>query len=256
MRNVTLRTGKPRIGSSWRGQLFLFEKPKGPNYSSRSGYKLLAVVLIFEFLLRPLSRMGAKWLGIAGRPWWMLLEMSLLTGLACWFVIRFARVPLSQLGLYSWLHWSPTEKFFLPQIVSITVAVFSFFSWTDLKALWMRHDLWLICLFVFVPHMIWGFYQELLYRGALQTELVRRWGPPTGILVSNLVFTFGPLHAYHFSAVRVHPTRLWIFAAIFAIGLYFAILFRRSGNLWIVGLLHGLGDWFIDGLEQVARMAR
>lgn len=83
--------------------------------------------------------------------------------------------------------------------------------------------------------MIWGFYQEFLYRGMLQTELVRRWGARTGILVSNLIFTFGPLHAYHFRAARVNPSHLWIFAATFAIGLFFALIFRRSGNLWIVG---------------------
>lgn len=256
MQSSTFKPGNPAIGSIWRGQLFLFDKPQAPSYSSLAGYKLLAVVFIVEFLLRPLFRMGGERLGIAARPWWMLLEMSLLTGLAFWLVIGFARVQLSQLGLCSWRHWSPTEKFFLPQIVFITLAVFSFFSWRDLRALWIRQDMWQICLFVCVPHLIWGFYQELLYRGALQTELVRRWGAPTGVLASNLIFTFGPLHAYHFSAVRVHPTHLWIFAAIFGIGMYFAILFQRSGNLWIVGLLHGLGDWFIDGLAVVARMAK
>ena len=98
-------------------------------------------------------------------------------------------------------------------------------------------------------------YQELLYRGLLQTELVRRWGTLTGILVSNLVFTFGPLHAYHFLAAQRSPSHLWIFAAIFSIGLLFAILYKRSGNLWIIGVMHGLGDWFIDGLARVSRMA-
>jgi membrane protease YdiL (CAAX protease family) len=104
--------------------------------------------------------------------------------------------------------------------------------------------------------MIWGFYQELLYRGIVQTELVRRWGTVVGILTSNLIFTFGPLHDYHFLLARKNPSHLWIFAGIFAIGLFFAIVFKRSGNLWIVGIMHGLGDWFIDGLAQVSRMAR
>jgi uncharacterized protein len=164
-------------------------------------------------------------------------------------------VHLSQLGLYSWIRWSKTEKFYLLQIVPITIVVFSFFSSADLKMLWTRPNLSEIGLFMFVPKMIWGFYQEFLYRGMLQTELVRRWGSWRGIVTSNLIFTFGPLHAYHFRSARTHPTHLWIFAAIFAIGLFFALIFRRSGNLWIVAILHGLGDWFIDGLAEVSRMA-
>jgi membrane protease YdiL (CAAX protease family) len=170
-------------------------------------------------------------------------------------VISFARVHVSQLGLYSWLRWSRTEKFYLLQVVPIAIAVFSFFAFASLKVLWARPHLWEIGLFIFVPKMIWGFYQEFLYRGVLQTELVRRWGTRRGILVSTLLFTFGSLHAYHFRTARINPSHLWIFAAIFAISLFFALIFRRSGNLWIVGIMHGLGDWFIDGLAEVSRMA-
>jgi membrane protease YdiL (CAAX protease family) len=94
-----------------------------------------------------------------------------------------------------------------------------------------------------------------VYRGALQTELIRRWGMLRGIVVSNLIFTFGPLHAYHFLAAQENPSHLWIFAAIFGIGLLFSILYQRSGNLGMVGIMHGLGDWFMDGLAQVAKMA-
>jgi len=246
----------PRIRPLWRGQLFLFDRPKETTYSSPQGYKFLAIFLLLEFAVRPFLRVAAGKSGIAVRPWWLLLEMSLLTALAGWLVARFSGVPLSQLGLYSWHRWSQTEKLYFPQIVLISVAVFSFFNSADLKTLWSRHDLWQIGFCVFVPQMIWGFYQELLYRGMLQTELVRRLGAFSGILASNLIFTFGPLHAYHFTAARANPSHLWIFAAIFSIGMFFAVLFKRSGNLWIVGFLHGLGDWFIDGLEQVSQMTR
>jgi uncharacterized protein len=243
------------ISPFWRGQLFLFDQPKAPTYSSRDGLRLLVVFLFLEGIVRPLLAGGARRLSIAERDWWALMEMSLLTALVCWLVISFASVQLSQLGLYSWFRWSKTEKFYLLQIVPIAIVVFSFFVSASLKGLWARPNLWTIGLFIFVPKMIWGFYQEFLYRGMLQTELVRRCGTRTGILVSNLIFTFGPLHAYHFRAARVNPSHLWIFAATFAIGLFFALIFRRSGNLWIVGIMHGLGDWFIDGLAEVSRMA-
>ena len=42
-----------------------------------------------------------------------------------------------------------------------------------------------------------------------------------------------------------------MFGGIFAIGLFFAVLFRRSNNLWMVGLFHGLGDWYIVGVKSV-----
>ena len=239
----------------WRGQLFLFDKPQATTYSSQEGLKLLFIFLFLEVIVRRLFVAGARWLAIAERNWWPLAQATILTVLVFWLVVNFARVRLSQLGLYSWLRWSKTEKFYFLQIVPISVIVFSFFVSADLKVLWARPNLGEIGLFIFVPQMIWGFYQEFLYRGVLQTELVRRWGTRTGILVGNLVFTFGPLHAYHFWAARGNPSHLWIFAAIFSIGLFFAILFKRSGNLWIIGLMHGIGDWFIDGLAQVSKMA-
>jgi uncharacterized protein len=243
-----------RISPFWRGQLLLFDRPRAPTYSSQEGLKLLLVFLFLEVVARPLLGAGAKRLAIVERHWWMLVEVSLLTALACWLVMGFARVPWSQLGLYSWRRWSKTERFYLLQIVPITIAVFSFSSYAELKALWAHPHLLEIGWSLFVPKMIWGCYQEFVYRGVLQTELVRRWGSRTGIWVSNLIFTFGPLHAYHFRVARTNASHLWIFAAIFAIGLLFAVIFRRSGNLWIVGILHGLGDWFIDGLAEVPRM--
>jgi len=61
------------------------------------------------------------------------------------------------------------------------------------------------------------------------------------------LFTFGPLHFYHFSTGSPLP----MFAGIFTIGLFFSALYWRSGNLWLVAVLHGLGDAYIDGLRLV-----
>jgi membrane protease YdiL (CAAX protease family) len=76
----------------------------------------------------------------------------------------------------------------------------------------------------------------------LQSELVRRWGALAGILVANVLYTFGPLHWNYWS-----PVNLPMFAAIFAIGLFFGTLFHRSGNLWIVAIMHGIGNAYIVG---------
>lgn len=251
LRKVFIDPEASQIRPFWRGHLFLFEKPAAPAYSSKEGFKLLSLFFLLEFLVRPLLLAGSRWLTVVDRTWWILAQVTILVLVGSWLVTRFAGVHLSQLGLYSWRSWSKTEKLYFLQVIPMAVIVFSFTFSESLKGLWTRSDLGQIGLFILLPRMIWGFYQEFVYRGILQTELVRRWGTLTGILTSNLIFTFGPLHAYHFLLAQGNPSHLWIFAATFGIGLFFAFLFKRSGNLWMVGVMYGTGDLFIDGLAQV-----
>ena len=238
----------------WRGHLFLFDRPPAPTYTSAQGIKLLLIFLFLEVIFRPLLRVGARGLNVQEQPWWLLVQVSLLILVGLALVIYLARVPLAQLGLYAWRHWSKTEKLYFLQVIPLAVIVFSFVRASSLAKLWSRPNLGEIALFIFIPELLWGFYQEFAYRGLLQTELVRRWGTGWGILVSNLIFTFGPLHAYHFVEAQGNLSHLWIFAMIFAIGLLFAVLYKRSGNLLMIGIMHGIGDWFMDGLELVAKM--
>ena len=85
----------------------------------------------------------------------------------------------------------------------------------------------------------------------LQTELVRRWGPVAGILVSNALYTFGPLHYYYFSSRA--SLAIPMFTGIFAMGLVFAIVFRQSGNLWIIAVMHAFGNSYIAGTFGTVR---
>ena len=240
-----------QIHSFWRGHLFLFNPPKIKNYTSQQGFKMLLVFLLVEIILRPLILVSSKSFEISNRYWWVAVNVITLTMLAYLLVRVFIKMHGSQLGLYGWKNWTTIERLYFLQIIPITIIVFSFFSSEQLKVLFTRPNLLNICLFNLVPQIIWGFYQEFLYRGILQTELVRRWGSWKGILVSNSIFTFGPLHMYHFLIAEKNPSHLWIFAAIFCIGLFFAIIFKRSGNLWIIGIMHGLGDFFLDGLSKI-----
>jgi len=255
LRKIFFDAETSRLRPIWRGHLYLFDPPPATTYTSAEGVKLLLIFLFLEVIFRPLLRVGARWLNVQAQPWWFLAQVSLLTLLGFILVIYGARVPLAQLGLYSWRHWSKTEKLYFLQVIPFALIVFSVVRAAGLAMLWSRPNLGEIALFIFIPEMLWGFYQEFAYRGLLQTELVRRWGTGWGILVSNLIFTFGPLHAYHFGEAQGNPSHLWIFAAIFAIGLLFAILFKRSGNLAMIGIMHGIGDCFMDGLALVSKMA-
>ena len=234
-----------------RGHLFLFNPHKTKDYTSQQGFKLLMIFLLVEIILRPIIVVGSKSFKITNHYWWLALIIITLTVLSYLLVRIFTKMNSSQVGLYAWKHWTKTEKLYFLQIIPITIIVFSFFSLSQLKLLSTRPNLLGICLFNFIPQIIWGFYQELLYRGILQTELVRRWGSWKGILVSNSIFTFGPLHDYHFLIAEKNMSHLWIFIAIFIIGLFFSILFKRSGNLWIIGIMHGLGNLFLDGLTKI-----
>jgi membrane protease YdiL (CAAX protease family) len=102
---------------------------------------------------------------------------------------------------------------------------------------------------IFIPYFFFGFYQEVVYRGILQSALVCRCGVLIGILATNVLYTFGPLHWNYFSS----PVSLAVpmFASIFAIGLFFGVLFKRSGNLWIVAVIHGIGNaYIVSGLAS------
>lgn len=239
--------------SLWRGHLLLFDSPPLPSPTSAQGTALLLIVLLLEGLLRPLLRLLARSLGIAANPWWLLALMCLLTLSAFGLALALAKLAPAALGLRPWREWSRTEKLYLLQIVPLATFVFSAVFADGVRAFLAHPRPGRFALLVLLPQLVWGFYQELVYRGMLQAELVRRLGTTAGIVTSNLLFTFGPLHAYLFSRAASEPRQLWIFAAIFGIGLFFAVLFKRSGNLWIIGTMHGLGDLFIDGLGQLPR---
>jgi membrane protease YdiL (CAAX protease family) len=167
-------------------------------------------------------------LGLPAPP--AAVRVPLLLVIALVLVRAFARVTYAQLGLRRWGAWTAAEKWYFVEVVLIANAVF-----VALYPSRVHAPAWMALAFA------WGIYQELVYRGLLQAELVRRFGAVAGVVAANLAFTFGPLHFYHWHDASPGP----MFAAIFAIGLFFGLVFRRSGNLWMVGAFHGIGNAWI-----------
>ena len=187
------------------------------------------------------ARLAAvRWL-YPGIPLWLLLPA--LLGLALALVPSLAGTPLSQLGFRSWRTWSATERSYFVQVVVIANVVFPIVFAVPIgnrvAQAGMAWSLWNVV----VPYLFFGFYQEVVYRGMVQLELVRRWGAPIGIVVANVLYTFGPLHWHYFAARG--SLAVPMFAAIFGIGLFFGVLYRRSGNLWMVAVLHAIGNAYI-----------
>src|SRR5437867_11917788 len=244
-RHLPARARFERLVPHLRGHALLFEASVPAAYDSSRGIRLLMIFLLLEGVIGPRLSI-LTWLHVPIPPPW--LRVLVLPGLALMLVGFFARLGPRQIGLYPWREWGRTEKSYFLQVFPLATVIFSLLFADRLRMIFGDSSQWWRAGVALVTYFVWGFYQELVYRGILQTELVLRWGTLPGILVGNSFYTFGPLHLYHFSAASPLP----MFVAIFAIGLFFAALFRRSGNLCMVGILHGLGDSFFTGLGTVA----
>ena len=225
--------GMSRLLTHARMHLLMFEPRVQESYAPAAGLRLLGVFLVLETLVGPRR---------APPP--VMLAVALLA-------IRYAGgVPLSRVGLYGWRRWTTSEKSYFAQMLPLALVIFTVVSASPLRTIAGDSTLWAPAAITASWYLVWGFYQELMYRGILQTELVRRLGPWLGIPIANVAFTFGPLHFYYWSTYQA-PTIYALFAAVFAIGLFFGVLFHRSGNLFIAGTLHGVGDIFLTGLPRV-----
>lgn len=229
-----------RVRPVFRGLLLLFDQRDPPKYSSKTGLGLLFTFVVFEYAIGP--RAGILYrIGLAQPS--VFVRVPLLCAL-CLLAVRLGtRASFRDIGYVSPTCWTATEWFYLTEVVlgACVIAIVSFASQP-------RHtggdaDLWIGSAGSIGVGLVWGFYQELIYRGILQTELTRRLGPFAGPLTANTLFTFGPLHFQSFTAHGA-PLVVELFAATFATGLLFAYIFHRTRNIWIVGILHGIGDAF------------
>jgi membrane protease YdiL (CAAX protease family) len=214
----------------------LFDRKAAPAHSPKAGVRLLLAGGFVEVV----RLAAASWLP-PGTPLWVLLPGLLGLGLLAVPVV--AGVQLSQLGFRPWRDWTATEKSYFVQLVAIANVVFPIVLAAPIRNRLAQAGVAWSLWSVFVPYLFFGFYQELVYRGMVQLELVRRWGTLIGILVANVLYTFGPLHWYYFGSRA--SLAMPMFASIFAIGLFFGVLFKRSGNLWIVAVCHAIGNAYI-----------
>ena len=223
-----------RIAPIWHGHVFLFDRPlEPPAYEDAKGLRLLALAVVLEIIRIATNAMGAP---VPSFRFWAPLAVFV----AC-LSLRKLGFSLRDVGLRPWREWNATEKSYFVQMLLLTNVVFPAMFASRLSRALAQSPAPLLA-GTFVAYLFLGFFQELLYRGLLQTELTRRWGALAGILVSNLLYTFVQHYDYFASAASVAVP---MFAGVFAIGLLFAIVYWRSGNLWIVGVMHAFGNAYI-----------
>lgn len=209
---VTLGTPGPfatRLSPHVRGHLLLFDHRPVAAYSDAIGARLLLTAVLLE-VLRLVAR---SWLH-APIPLWLLLPLLLALALLS---VRWTRLTFSQIGLRRWREWTVTDRSYFVQVIIIANVVVPVVLATPLRDRVAQPDFAWTLWSVFMPYLFFGFYQELVYRGMIQLELVRRFGAVAGILAANGLYTFGPLHFYYFSSRG--SLAVPMFVSIFAIGL-------------------------------------
>jgi membrane protease YdiL (CAAX protease family) len=245
-----------RLGAFLRGHLWQFDKSDRPTYSSSAGVRLLLLFAFLEFVVGPRASI-LSWLHVSAPPAW--LRIALMLAFASIAAVILARVRPRDIGFLPVSKWTLAEALYFAQ-APLVIAVFVILQWARLHLSEGLSAGWAVLGTVAGTQLLWGLYQEVVYRGILQTELTRRWGRFAGPMIANIAFTFGPLHFYHLQrAYRLHTAAAWtnsgiIVGAVFVTGLCFAYIFHRTRNIWLVGVLHGIGDMFIEGPEMIAQL--
>ncbi len=226
------------IAESLRAHALMFERPVAPKYADVAGMRMLVAFVAVAVGLFLALRYFSAVAGTRGSP---AANLGFVVALLAAFAAAqrfFVRLPMAEIGLRRWADWTRRERLYFFQVVPLAAAAFAFLFRTHLRALLEQHGVAGLLLFSVLTGLIWGMVQEFLYRGWLQTELTRRFGAIAGLLVANVVFTFGPLHLdYLGGGTGVQWGGL---AAVFGIGLFFGLVYHRSGNLWIPAMMHGL----------------
>lgn len=223
---------------SVRAHTWRFEAPLAPTYGEAVGIRVLVAFLVVGVGLLFALRFVSDAAGVRGLPAANLGFVVAL--LAAFFVTQraFVGMPMAGVGLRRFADWTRRERLFFLQVVPLAAVAFAIVFGDHLLTLLKQHGLAGFLLFSVLTGLIWGMVQEFFYRGWLQTELTRRFGATAGLLAANTVFTFGPLHLNYL--VGPAGVRWGGLVAVFGIGLFFGIVYCRSGNLWIPAVLHGL----------------
>ncbi|HUS03285.1 MAG TPA: type II CAAX endopeptidase family protein [Chitinophagaceae bacterium] len=224
---------------SWAILVLYFNKKVKPLYTPEQGRDMLILAIVFEairigvtFYKNNLGYQDILSTGITA-----LVLLSLVFG-----VTKILGIKLKDVGLKKLSVWNTYEIVYFILMVPIGFFIFYYFTRDKFTAS-LQENGWGMMVATFIFYLAWGFYQEWIYRGFIQTELTRRYDAVTAIILANIIFTFGPLHIY-----QLYQGKFLLIGATFLIGLLFGILYHRSYNLWIVGILHGIGNWFLVGL--------
>ena len=173
------------------------------------GVQLLLLAIQTAILLFAIYLVAVRWRGMRWR------EFGLKPARGIWYLRAFgvALVALFLTGginlVFQHLHGGVPSN---PQFTMIAPAGFSWFG--------------LIGMLIMVGGVM-PFAEELLFRGLFYGWLRERRGVTAAVVISALLFSL--LHGI-----------LWLAPALFVVGMILALVYEKSGSLWVAVLVHGL----------------
>lgn len=102
---------------------------------------------------------------------------------------------------------------------------------------------WAFIILSLFGYMIQGFNEELLCRGFLMNAIASKKGPLAGILLNSLFF--GALHLSN------PGVTILSFVNITLVGILFSLIFYKTNNLWVVGAMHSIWNFFLGPIFGV-----
>ena len=226
------------LEDSLRAHALIFETPLAPSYGNAAGIRMLVAFLVVAVGMFFALRFVAGAAGLRGLP---AANLGFVVALLAAFVVAqraFVRMPMAAVGLRRFADWKRRERLIYFEVVPLATVVFAIVFHAHLLRLL---ELSTVCRVpaVLCPH------RSSLGNGA---------GVPLPWLVADRAHPplRGPnrparcKRSVHFRAAAPPAISLsraacaGLFAAVFGIGLFFGIVYYRSGNLWIPAVLHGL----------------
>ena len=130
----------------------------------------------------------------------------------------------------------------LTAVQAFVLVVFFAESLSDPATVWKP---WNLILFGLISVVGIGIREECVFRATIQNILAKKYANSAkGIWITAIVsaLIFGLIHAFNvFSGVDFLPAVVQAFTNV-GIGLFFAALYLRSGNLWVLIFVHTLTD--------------
>lgn len=99
--------------------------------------------------------------------------------------------------------------------------------------------------------LIVGPFEELLYRGVIQTRLRQSFTPVVAIIITSVIFALIHIPALGGRTTAI-PSILLTLAALFGGSLVFGGIYEWTANLTVVALIHGLYNSMLLGLLYIA----
>ena len=195
---------------------------------------LVIVVIIFQFV--DFSKIGYV----------KDIEMikNTVTRLVAGLIAIYVMITMGHADLVKWRFSKRTFFIMIPALV-VAVNNFPIIAFLNDRAS-IDEPLYRVILF-FVECLSVGFFEELLFRGLILIYLVqqfshKKYGLWIGILISSLIF--GLFHLVNLlEGASFGPTMLQV-GYSFLMGMLWSVTYLKTGNLWLVMVLHALYNFF------------